>query len=138
MLKLFKSSPIRTPLEARGFNELVRHDDFDGPTLNYSKWECEVSAFGGGNNELQICTDQHSQRTCRKRVPQHGQGAAFKVSAIMLSKPSQVFTFRTEGTSTDAWQTGQFVSSKSGASAIGERRIMRWLMVGKRPGVVKP
>jgi beta-glucanase (GH16 family) len=39
------------------FNNLVWSDDFDGPTLDYSKWECEVNAFGGGNNELQIYTD---------------------------------------------------------------------------------
>ena len=39
------------------FNSLVWQDDFDGPTLDYSKWECEVNAFGGGNNELQIYTD---------------------------------------------------------------------------------
>lgn len=57
VMKLFKSSPIKTPLKMREFNELVWHDDFDGPTLDYSKWECEVNAFGGGNNELQIYTD---------------------------------------------------------------------------------
>jgi len=36
---------------------LIWQDDFDGPTLDYSKWECEVNAFGGGNEELQIYTD---------------------------------------------------------------------------------
>jgi len=38
--------------------ELVWSDEFDGPTLDYSKWEIEVNAFGGGNNEMQIYTDR--------------------------------------------------------------------------------
>jgi beta-glucanase (GH16 family) len=33
--------------------ELVWSDEFDGPTLDLSKWEFEVNARGGGNNELQ-------------------------------------------------------------------------------------
>ncbi len=33
-------------------------DEFDGPTLDYSKWEIEVNAFGGGNQELQLYTDR--------------------------------------------------------------------------------
>lgn len=37
---------------------LVWHDEFDGPGLDRSKWECEVNAFGGGNDELQIYTDR--------------------------------------------------------------------------------
>lgn len=37
---------------------LVWSDEFDGPTLDYSKWECEVNAFGGGNEELQLYTDR--------------------------------------------------------------------------------
>ncbi len=32
-------------------------DEFDGKTLDFSKWECEVNAFGGGNQELQLYTD---------------------------------------------------------------------------------
>jgi beta-glucanase (GH16 family) len=40
------------------FNNLVWEHDFAGPTLDYSKWECEVNAFGGGNNELQLYTDR--------------------------------------------------------------------------------
>ncbi len=43
---------------ASTFNKLVWSDDFDGTTLNYSQWECEVNAFGGGNGELQIYTDR--------------------------------------------------------------------------------
>lgn len=46
------------PFQLREFTKLVWEDDFDGPTLDYSKWECEVNALGGGNNELQIYTDQ--------------------------------------------------------------------------------
>lgn len=38
--------------------KLVWHDDFDGDALDFSKWEIEVNAFGGGNNELQIYTDR--------------------------------------------------------------------------------
>jgi 3'-phosphoadenosine 5'-phosphosulfate sulfotransferase len=37
---------------------MVWNDEFDGPKLDYSKWEIEVNAFGGGNNELQIYTDR--------------------------------------------------------------------------------
>lgn len=33
--------------------ELVWSDEFDGHTLDLSKWEFEVNARGGGNNELQ-------------------------------------------------------------------------------------
>jgi hypothetical protein len=39
------------------FTNLVWEDDFSGATLDYTKWECEVNAFGGGNNELQLYTD---------------------------------------------------------------------------------
>lgn len=35
----------------------VWFDDFDGTSLDYSRWEVEVDAFGGGNHELQIYTD---------------------------------------------------------------------------------
>lgn len=38
--------------------KLVWEDNFDGSSLDYSKWECEVNAFGGGNNELQLYTDR--------------------------------------------------------------------------------
>jgi len=38
--------------------KLVWSDEFDGPTLDYGKWEIEVNAFGGGNQELQIYTDR--------------------------------------------------------------------------------
>ena len=38
--------------------KLVWNDEFDGPQLDYSKWEIEVNAFGGGNQELQIYTDR--------------------------------------------------------------------------------
>ena len=47
---------MKTEFTSR-FNHLVWQDDFAGPTLDYSRWECEVNAFGGGNNELQIYTD---------------------------------------------------------------------------------
>lgn len=38
--------------------KLVWSDEFDGKTLDYSKWEAEVNAFGGGNHELQMYTDR--------------------------------------------------------------------------------
>ncbi len=38
--------------------ELVWHDEFDGSTLDVTKWNIEVSAEGGGNNELQYYTDR--------------------------------------------------------------------------------
>ncbi|MFK8114904.1 MAG: family 16 glycosylhydrolase [Rubripirellula sp.] len=39
-------------------NTLVWQDEFDGDSLDYSQWEIEVNAFGGGNQELQIYTDR--------------------------------------------------------------------------------
>lgn len=38
--------------------KLVWEDDFDGDSLDYSKWGVEQNAFGGGNQELQIYTDR--------------------------------------------------------------------------------
>jgi beta-glucanase (GH16 family) len=38
--------------------KVVWQDDFEGPQLDWSKWEIEVNAFGGGNNELQLYTDR--------------------------------------------------------------------------------
>ncbi|MCL4109041.1 UNVERIFIED_CONTAM: hypothetical protein GTU68_032164 [Idotea baltica] len=38
--------------------KLVWSDEFDGKSLDYSKWGIEVNAFGGGNNELQLYTDR--------------------------------------------------------------------------------
>ncbi|TWU36079.1 glycoside hydrolase family 16 protein [Novipirellula artificiosorum] len=40
------------------FDSLVWQDEFNGDLLDYSKWEIEVNAFGGGNHELQIYTDR--------------------------------------------------------------------------------
>lgn len=37
---------------------LVWSDEFEGTTLNYSKWGVDVNAFGGGNDELQLYTDR--------------------------------------------------------------------------------
>lgn len=38
--------------------KLVWSDEFIGDKLDYSKWEAEVNAFGGGNNEMQLYTDR--------------------------------------------------------------------------------
>ena len=45
------------PSQAVRAEQPIWADEFDGDTLDYSKWECEVNAFGGGNNELQMYTD---------------------------------------------------------------------------------
>lgn len=37
---------------------LVWQDEFNGNSLDYSKWGVEVNAFGGGNNEAQMYTDR--------------------------------------------------------------------------------
>jgi beta-glucanase (GH16 family) len=37
---------------------LVWADEFDGDSVDASKWEFEVNAWGGGNNELQYYTDR--------------------------------------------------------------------------------
>lgn len=37
---------------------LVWHDEFDRATIDPQKWEFEVNAWGGGNNELQYYTDR--------------------------------------------------------------------------------
>ena len=41
--------------------QLVWQDEFDGPTLDVSKWEFEVNARGGGNNELQYYVTNNAQ-----------------------------------------------------------------------------
>ncbi|MCB2154249.1 family 16 glycosylhydrolase [bacterium] len=38
--------------------ELVWSDEFDGPSIDSSKWSHEVNAQGGGNNELQFYTSR--------------------------------------------------------------------------------
>ncbi|MFY9252529.1 MAG: glycoside hydrolase family 16 protein [Fuerstiella sp.] len=45
-------------VEASSKLKLVWSDEFDGDSLDYSKWGVEQNAFGGGNNELQIFTDR--------------------------------------------------------------------------------
>lgn len=42
--------------------ELVWQDEFDAPEIDLTKWEHEVNAHGGGNNELQYYTD-HSKNS---------------------------------------------------------------------------
>jgi len=37
---------------------LVWSDEFDGPEIDRAKWEFEVNAWGGGNEELQYYTDR--------------------------------------------------------------------------------
>ncbi len=51
-------SPPAAGAKAGRAAKLVWQDEFDGDSLDYSKWEVEVNAFGGGNEELQIYTDR--------------------------------------------------------------------------------
>jgi beta-glucanase (GH16 family) len=44
--------------ETKDHWRLVWSDEFQGNSLDYSKWGIEVNAFGGGNNELQMYTDR--------------------------------------------------------------------------------
>lgn len=53
-LTLFMTSALARDVSWK----LVWSDEFSGEKLDYSKWEAEVNAFGGGNNELQIYTDR--------------------------------------------------------------------------------
>jgi len=55
------------PIEDPGINDtipevpgwtLVWNDEFDGPKIDKNKWEHEVNATGGGNNELQYYTSR--------------------------------------------------------------------------------
>jgi beta-glucanase (GH16 family) len=38
--------------------KLIWHDEFDGTKIDITKWQWEVNAWGGGNNELQYYTDR--------------------------------------------------------------------------------
>ena len=51
-------SPSTKVAGATQGRRIVWHDEFDGDKLDYTKWESEVNAFGGGNEELQIYTDR--------------------------------------------------------------------------------
>ncbi|MDZ7310266.1 MAG: glycoside hydrolase family 16 protein [candidate division KSB1 bacterium] len=50
-----QSTPEKPEWEIAGW-ELVWHDEFDGAKIDLTKWEHEVNAQGGGNNELQYYT----------------------------------------------------------------------------------
>ena len=58
VLALFFFTTASTTFAQETEWKMVWNDEFDGPKLDYSKWEIEVNAFGGGNNELQIYTDR--------------------------------------------------------------------------------
>lgn len=40
--------------------DLVWNDEFDGDTLDLTKWSYEINDYGGGNNELQYYTDKNA------------------------------------------------------------------------------
>jgi beta-glucanase (GH16 family) len=44
---------------------LVWHDEFEGRYIDTSKWEHEVNAWGGGNNELQYYTNRRENSFIR-------------------------------------------------------------------------
>ncbi|MFN3352272.1 MAG: family 16 glycosylhydrolase [Brevundimonas sp.] len=52
--------PIQSqaPPEAQARWETVWRDDFDGPSLDRTKWAPEVACWGGGNDERQCYTDR--------------------------------------------------------------------------------
>jgi beta-glucanase (GH16 family) len=53
---------VLAPLEGAGW-QLVWADEFDGPTLDRTKWTPEVSCWGGGNYERQCYTDRPANIT---------------------------------------------------------------------------
>jgi beta-glucanase (GH16 family) len=55
---LFPTPVVAQNQSTAGNRKLVWEDNFDGDSLDFSKWGIEVNAFGGGNNELQIYTDR--------------------------------------------------------------------------------
>ncbi len=52
-----KNNPVTIFNPPEGY-ELVWHDEFENENIDLSKWEFEVNAAGGGNNELQYYTDR--------------------------------------------------------------------------------
>src|SRR6056300_902116 len=45
---------IFSSLSVQADQKLVWTDEFNGESLDYTKWGVEENAYGGGNNELQI------------------------------------------------------------------------------------
>jgi beta-glucanase (GH16 family) len=59
LLLVFMSSSLAVSARADAEAwKLVWSDEFEGPTIDLNKWEHEVNAWGGGNNELQYYTDR--------------------------------------------------------------------------------
>ncbi len=61
MVMCREKDSAKTPTQNNSIPEppgwsLVWHDEFDGEEIDLSKWENEVNARGGGNNELQYYT----------------------------------------------------------------------------------
>jgi beta-glucanase (GH16 family) len=52
------NASLRPPRTQSPVWQLVWNDEFDETTIDLSKWEYEVNARGGGNNELQYYTDR--------------------------------------------------------------------------------
>jgi beta-glucanase (GH16 family) len=49
---------LGAPARAAQTWKLVWNDEFDGPSIDQSKWSFEINGTGGGNNELQYYTDR--------------------------------------------------------------------------------
>ncbi|MEM0925656.1 MAG: glycoside hydrolase family 16 protein [Planctomycetota bacterium] len=58
VMSLFCLSVIEAEETSSFPEKLVWQDEFNGDSLDYSKWGVEQNAFGGGNNELQLYTDR--------------------------------------------------------------------------------
>ena len=60
LLALLMTLPITAAAAAPALPgwQLVWADEFDGSSIDSGKWEFEVNAWGGGNNELQYYTDR--------------------------------------------------------------------------------
>ena len=56
LLSLLISGSLLTAFSAEW--KLGWADEFNGKSLDYSKWGVEVNAFGGGNSEMQIYSDR--------------------------------------------------------------------------------
>jgi len=72
--------------------QLVWQDEFDGNSLDRSKWNFEINCDGGGNNELQCYTDSPNNLAVRNgslvitAIPQNYNGKQYTSSRITTAK----------------------------------------------------
>jgi len=103
-----------SPTEAPSQNgwALVWHDEFDGSVPDSAKWECEVDALGGWNNELQYYTARPAN--------------------VHLAGGSLVIEARQELFSQDG-ETRQFTSARIRSLGLGDWRYGRFVIRAKLP-----